>query len=193
MRTMSDERLARLLPDSLSDEQREVYDAIVGGPRAQAAPVVPLVDADGGLEGPFNAFLLQPRLGSALQAVGAAIRYETRLSARAREVATLVVASRRDCAFERYAHEVLGRRAGLTDDDLVALREGRYSDLPEGDALLATLAHELVDHGDLDDERYDDAVELLGPAGVFELTTLVGYYLTLALQLRVFRVEPPAG
>jgi 4-carboxymuconolactone decarboxylase len=193
MRTMSGERLARLRPDSLTDEQRELYDAIVGGPRAHAATVVPLVDADGGLEGPFNAFLLQPRLGSALQAVGAAVRYETSLSVRAREVATLVVASRRDCAFERYAHEALGRRAGLTDDDLAALRNGRYSELPASDSLVATLAHELVAQGDLDDEHYDAAVELLGPAGVFELTTLVGYYLTLALQLQVFRVVPPAS
>jgi 4-carboxymuconolactone decarboxylase len=29
---------------------------------------------------------------------------------------------------------------------------------------------------------------VLGPEGVFELTALVGYYATLALQLRVFRV-----
>jgi len=28
---------------------------------------------------------------------------------------------------------------------------------------------------------------------VFELTTLVGYYATLALQLRVFRVDGPAA
>jgi len=31
----------------------------------------------------------------------------------------------------------------------------------------------------------------LGEAGVFELTTLVGYYTMLALQLRVFRVGVP--
>ena len=30
----------------------------------------------------------------------------------------------------------------------------------------------------------------LGADVVFELTVLVGYYATLALQLRVFRVEP---
>jgi hypothetical protein len=29
---------------------------------------------------------------------------------------------------------------------------------------------------------------VLGADGLFELTTLVGYYSTLALQLRVFRV-----
>ena len=33
----------------------------------------------------------------------------------------------------------------------------------------------------------------VGAAGVFELLTLVGYYATLALQLRVFRVPAPDG
>jgi 4-carboxymuconolactone decarboxylase len=31
----------------------------------------------------------------------------------------------------------------------------------------------------------------MGAAGLFELLTLVGYYATLALQLRVFRVPAP--
>jgi len=33
-------------------------------------------------------------------------------------------------------------------------------------------------------------VWLLIAAGLFELLTLVGYYATLALQLRIFRVDP---
>ena len=37
------------------------------------------------------------------------------------------------------------------------------------------------------------AVGCIGPAGLFELLTLVGYYATLALQLRVFRVPAPEG
>ena len=188
---MSGGRLDRFRRESLTTDQREVYDAIVGGPRAKAASAVPLVDEEGGLEGPFNAFLLQPPLGNALQALGAAVRYETSLSTRAREVATLVVAGRRDCAFEWHAHEILGRAAGLTDDDLAAVRDGRYSSLPGHESLIATVADALVVDGDLDDEMYHSAEAALGPAAIFELTTLVGYYMALALQLRVFRVEPP--
>ena len=47
--------------------------------------------------------------------------------------------------------------------------------------------------GDLDDAEYREAVDHLGTAGLFELLTLVGYYATLALQLRVFRVPAPDG
>ena len=38
---------------------------------------------------------------------------------------------------------------------------------------------------------YAAAVETLGLPQLFELLTLVGYYDTLALQLRVFRVPAP--
>jgi 4-carboxymuconolactone decarboxylase len=44
---------------------------------------------------------------------------------------------------------------------------------------------------DLDDAEYDTAVNVLGEQCLVELTSLVGYYATLALQLRVFRVGGP--
>lgn len=185
-------RLGKLLPDSLDDDQREVYDAVAGGPRAAGPQLFRLVDDDGGLEGPFNAFLLQPRLGLALQAVGSAVRYQTTLPDRAREIAILVVAVHRDSAFEWHAHEAVGRHVGLTDDDLAALRDHRYDALADPEErLLARLTHELLESGDLDDAGYGEAVTTLGLPRLFELLTLVGYYDALSLQLRVFRVAAP--
>jgi len=35
--------------------------------------------------------------------------------------------------------------------------------------------------------------DLLGDKGTVELTGLIGYYSLLAMQLNVFRVEPPEG
>lgn len=40
--------------------------------------------------------------------------------------------------------------------------------------------------GNVDDETWDACVPPLERKTVFELTTLVGYYSTLALQMRVF-------
>ena len=182
-------RLAKLSPSSLDADQRAVYDAVAGGPRAAGPQLFRLVDDEGGLEGPFNAFLLQPRLGLALQAVGSAVRYETTLPDRAREVAILVVAAGRDSAFEWRAHEAVGRHVGLTDDEIGCVRSHRYDELPTEERLVAGLTHQLLETGDLDDESYAEAVETLGLPQLFELLTLVGYYETLALQLRVFRVD----
>ncbi|MFC4114909.1 hypothetical protein [Nonomuraea zeae] len=52
------------------------------------------------------------------------------------------------------------------------------------EAAVVAVARALVTKGDLDDEEY----AVLGERALFELTTLVGYYTTLALQLRVYRV-----
>jgi len=186
-------RLAKLSPDTLDTEQRAVYDAIAAGRRAQGPQLFRLVDDDGGLEGPFNAFLLQPRLGVVLQAVGSAVRYETSLSDRAREIAILVVSLHWESEFEWYAHEAVGRHVGLTDDELTALRDGRYDALSADERVVARTAALLVAESDLDDASYNEAVHALGLAGLFELLTLVGYYATLALQLRVFRVPAPTS
>jgi 4-carboxymuconolactone decarboxylase len=187
-------RLPKLPPDALDADQRALYEAIAGGPRGTSS--TPLVDAEGRLEGPFNAMLLHPPLGDALQRVGGAIRYRSTLTARAREIATLLVAAHWDSAFEWYAHEAAGRAAGLTDAELAALRAGR-TDAVAGalaepaERLVAGTTAALLDRGDLTGEEFDAARAGLGMPALFELTTLVGYYGTLALQLRVFRVPLP--
>lgn len=185
------ERLRKIRPETLDAEQRAVYDAIAGGRRAQGPQLFRLRDDDGALEGPFNAFLLQPRLGTALQAVGSVVRYETTLSDRAREIAILVVAAHWRSAFEWYAHEAVGRHAGLTDTELDAVLTGHYDDLPPAEQLVASTARALAAAGDLDDAAYRAAVTAFGEPGLFELTTLVGYYALLAMQLRVFRTASP--
>ena len=184
-------RLPKFEPPALDAEQRSLYDAIAGGRRAQGPQLFRLADADGRLEGPFNAFLLQPRLGSALQALGAAVRYDTGLDDRCREIAILIVAAHWRSDFEWHAHEAVGRAAGPGDAELAALREGRHAELAGRESVVARTAAALVTRGDLDDAEYGEAVGHLGPAGLFELLTLVGYYATLALQLRVFRVPAP--
>jgi 4-carboxymuconolactone decarboxylase len=186
-------RIPKLTPAELDAEQRVLYDAIAGGRRAQGPQLFRLTDADGCLEGPFNAFLLQPRLGSALQALGSAVRYETGLDDRCREIAILVVAAHWRSAFEWYAHEAVARAAGLTDADLTAITDGDYGTLIDREAVVARTTAALAARGDLDAAEYDEAIGQLGPNGLFELLTLVGYYATLALQLRVFRVQPPPG
>jgi 4-carboxymuconolactone decarboxylase len=184
-------RLDKLLPVDLNAAQRAVYESIVGGPRAGAPRPFPLVDENGGLEGPFNAMLLHPPLGSALQALGAAIRYEGLLSGRAREMAILSVAVHWSSDFEWLAHEAVGRAAGLDDEDIASLRSGRcpVSATPVEQAVVATT--KALMEGDLDDTAFSAAIDGVGLPGLFNLVTLVGYYQLLALQLRVFQVTPP--
>jgi len=187
------ERLHRMPPGELSAQQRAVYDVITSGPRGSGPARARLTDGDGGLYGPFNAMLLSPHVGNALQALGAAIRYRSGLTDRIREMATLAVANHYDSAFERWAHEQMAAGHGLTEAEVANLRAPgtplALRDRAEEVAMACVRA--LLDRRDLDDELYDQARGVLGDEGLFELSTLVGYYGTLALQLRMFRVGLP--
>lgn len=180
-------RVPRWRPDDLDEHQRALYDAIAGGSRAAGSPF-PLVDDDGVLAGPFNAMLLSPVVGDALQRLGQAIRFGGGLSARARELAILIVAADQDSAFERAAHEAVGRTVGLTESDFAAVRGVGEVDTADAIEVAVIETTRLLLAGDLDDDAYDRAASRLGLPMLFELSTLVGYYRLLADQLRLFRV-----
>jgi 4-carboxymuconolactone decarboxylase len=182
-------RLEPLPPERLDDAQRALYEAITGGPRAQGTQHFALTDGAGRLNGPFDGFLRSPAIGEALQGVGAAVRYRSHLTPRVRESAILLVSAHWDSAFERHAHEAVGRSIGLTDDELSALRDGAVpASADHGERGRLEVVQALL-RGDLTDAEWSRLAPAVGEQDVFELTALVGYYATLALQLRVFRVS----
>jgi len=186
-------RLAVLSSDEMSAEQVDLYREILAGPRGQGPRAVQLSNGTGGLAGPFNAMLYSPAVGHALQELGAAIRFRTKLTPRIREMAILVVAQAAGSDYEQASHEPIGRDAGLTESELDALRadnDPKFAD--EQESVAYSTARALTVARDLDDEEYAEAINALGEEGLVELSTLVGYYATLALQLRIFRVPAPA-
>ena len=188
-------RLAVLSSDEMTSGQKDLYREILSGPRGQGPRAMLLASGAGGLAGPFNAMLYAPPVGHALQELGAAIRFRTELAPRIREMAILVVAQAWDSAYERASHEPIGRLAGLTDEEIEALRGGadpRFPDKQE-QAAYSVVRALTGPAADLDDEEYDAAVAVLGERALVELSTLVGYYATLALQMRIFRVPAAAS
>jgi 4-carboxymuconolactone decarboxylase len=185
-------RLAVLSSEEMTPEQIDLYRRILAGPRGQGPRAMQLSDGTGGLAGPFNAMLYAPAVGQALQELGAAIRFRTSLTPRVREMAILVVAQAWDSEYERCAHEPIAREAGLTDSEIKALRTGADPGLPDQQEQVAySVARALVGvPADLTDAQYAAAASL-GEQALVELSTLVGYYATLALQLRIFRVPCP--
>jgi len=187
-------RLAWLTPQELDASARALYDRITGGPRAQGPRAFALTDEAGRLQGPFNAMLRSPEVGSALQELGAAIRYRSGLTPRAREIAILELSVLRRCSFEWYAHEHAGRQAGLTAGEITALHDGAaVPTLDPLETLVRELVRSLVRDRDLDDGAFAAASAALGERGLMELIALVGYYDLLALSLRVWRTPLPAG
>jgi len=180
-------------PATLREEQRRVYEAIVGGPRAEQSSFG-VIDQQGRLLGPYNAMLHSPSVGMSLQDLGAAVRFRTTFSPREREIAILLVAVHWRSDYIWYVHERAARDAGLSESELAALRVGADPALTDNcERAIYTAMVNLTQAADLRDDIYAESVSELGHATLVELITLVGYYTMLALQLRVFRVGVPTG
>ena len=174
--------MARLpLPETLTERQREVLDAITAGPR-------------GGARGPFAALLRSPELCERAQLLGAFCRFGTSLGPRLSELAILVTAREWTAQYEWFAHERLAREAGLGAGIIEAVKARRR---PEGmaadEAAVHDLAAELYATKRVSDATYSRAVSALGEKGVVEVIGVMGYYCLVSMALNVSGVELPEG
>lgn len=178
-------RLTMLTPNQMNSEQLALYESLTG----KAVADVKMTNPDGSMVGPFNMMVHAPLLGDAVQRLGGIILFRGSLSARAREIAILCVAAHEHSDFEKSAHEAIGRSAGLTDDEMSAIASKQPLELSDPiEACVLRASRALLEDGDLSDADYQAAVQALGEAGVIELSTVIGYYSMVALQLRLFRV-----
>ena len=183
-------RLAPHHPGDLDEPQRALYEAIAGGPRAGGP--FRLTDDEGRLLGPFDALLLAPDLGNAVQALGAALRFSGSLPDRARELVICAVATEWRSRYEWYAHTRVGRAVGLSDDEMEAVLAGAIPDTATAAERSALqLARALLGPHSVSWDLYESAVSDHGASGVLEVAVLVGYYQTLAGLLEAFDVGSP--
>ena len=178
--------------DSLSPDQRALYDDITSGPRAQDPPF-PLTDEHRHLQGPFGPMLDLGALGLAVAQLGEALRFRGGLSDREREIAILLTAAHDRSSFEWYAHERVARRLGFSDDEVNAVRRATTrpsaSVFPDArEAAVAVVTGEVLMTGDLSDESFAAARDSLSQADVVGLLVLIGHYRNLATVMRVLHV-----
>ena len=187
-------RLELLPTNKLNDAQRSIYDGIAGGKRATGPQLFDLIDRDGCLNGPFNALLYSPPVGAALSKLGEAIRFETKLSPRVREIAILVVSEEYKCEFEWYAHAAIGHHIGLDGNILEAIKNCEVPGFDnEDEKAQYEFCIQLVKQRKIDSILYNRVKVIIGESGILELSALVGYYTTLALIMNVFEISVPSG
>jgi alkylhydroperoxidase family enzyme len=190
---MPNERLRLFKPDELDADQRALYDRIVNRPRLRGG-TPSLIDADGHLTGPLNAMLLNPAVCGVQLELGTKVRFATRLTDRAREIVILELAALRRSSFEWIAHAPVGKTAGLTDDELEALRTRTPAPtLDPVETIIREVAHALVLERGLDDALFERAVEALGREKLMDVVAIVTYYDLVALSLAVWQPPLPAG
>ncbi len=181
-------RLTSLTKDQLDEQGAALYDAIIG-PRGDS-----LINEEGGLHGPFNAWLHAPVIGKAMSRLGSSLRFEMNVDRRLIELAIITVGARWKSEFEWYAHSAMALDAGVAKATVDAIGVGEEPDFTlDDERIVYALAHQLVRAGQLDEATFTAARDLLGEQQVVELVSLCGYYTLISFTLNAFEVPLPTG
>ena len=187
-------RLKIIPRKNLNESQQILFDHVTRGRRGKGQTEDRYLTPEGGLKGPFNAWLYSPVLGDAAQRLGEAIRFESSLHPILRELAILTVAARWRCSYEWWAHERIGRSVALNEEVMRDLRKGKRPKFEDpNESIVYEFTRELVDTHQTSDDLYGKAAASLGESGVVELVTLIGYYTMVSMTLNVFKVSVPPG
>ncbi|MFL5289808.1 MAG: carboxymuconolactone decarboxylase family protein [Rhodopila sp.] len=179
---MPESRFPELTPETMTDEQVAVVEAIQSGPRGA------------GLRGPFNALLRSPQLCDLVQRVGAYVRFASSIPAPLNELAICMAGRKWGAQYEFYAHRRLGIDAGLNPAILDAIALGRRpEDMTADETLVYEFVTDLLSTGQVSDDRYTPVLERFGERGIMDLVGAVGYYSLVSMVLNVAQVPLPEG
>jgi 4-carboxymuconolactone decarboxylase len=178
---------------AFSEAQRQLFDWL-------ADAVVPWAEregfaartGDGRFIGPFNAALHSPVIGGRFFAFQAVEQEDTTLPPRVREVVILAVGAVWDAAYELYAHQAVGRRAGLPQEAVRELAAGRLPvGLSAAEQCAWQFASQLTAGRRVEQPVYDQACAVFGTRGVADLVFLIGAYQTVCGILNAFEIPAP--
>ncbi|HET6152096.1 MAG TPA: hypothetical protein VFE15_04020 [Marmoricola sp.] len=182
---MEDPRLPLPPSEQLDRDQVEAIRELVDGPRKALA-------------GPFVALVHSPELMTRVQKVGEHLRFgDTSLAADIRELTVLVVAAHWGAHYEWGSHIASAVTNGISVPTCEALA-ARVTprDLTADQMVAYQVVTSLLDTGTVDNVAYAAGLEAHDERWLVELTTLTGYYTTLALILGLGKVPgalPPSG
>ena len=178
---MNDDRMPPLPRERMTEAQRAAADELIAGPRK-------------GVKGPFVPLLRSPHLMARLQKVGEYLRFDSVLPPRLSEFATLVVARHWTQQFEWFVHVPLALTAGVSQDTIDALRDGRRpGTMSDDEACVYDFAVELLRHHGASDATYAAASQRFGERGVVDLVALLGYFVLVSMVLNVAHTPPEPG
>lgn len=181
-------RLPSIQPADLDADGQALWESLLASRGAA------LQGPDGGLIGPFNAFVTAPGVGRRLAELGGFLRFEAAVDRRLKEVAIITTGARWRSEFEWWAHARMALEHGVTKEVVDGIARGDAPPFERDDErIVHAVATQLGADGRVEDATYAAARELLGDRGLVELVALCGYYALISFTLNAFEVPLPEG
>ena len=115
------------------------------------------------------------------------------LSTRVLELLILRVAWRVKSAYEWHNHVGYGLNAGLTLEEIAAVREFPAGEWDEQDRIVLACVDELLDNGNLSDSTWETLAKYFDTPQKMDLVLSIGHYVMTSWALSVFGVEIDQG
>jgi 4-carboxymuconolactone decarboxylase len=126
------------------------------------------------------------------QKEGKYLRFQSSLEQRISELVMLVISREWTQHFEWFVHVPLGRNAGISEDTIAALAEGRRpSGMSEDEEVAYDLCEELLHNKGVSETTYRRAVARFGENGVIDMLGVAGYFTTVSMIMNVAHSPPP--
>ncbi len=135
-----------------------------------------------------------PALAKAFLTLNKHVAADSTLSARERELLILRISWLRQSEYEVVQHIILGRRAGLTDDELVQIQTGPVAAAwSPADANLLQVADDLCANACISEDTWKKLAERYDTRQIMDMIFLVGCYEVLAMAIKSFRIPLEPG
>lgn len=145
----------------------------------------------GRISGPSTIVLHSPGLARPWNEISEYLHRESVVEAGHAELAVCATAREKDCGYVWNAHVPAARRAGVGDDTISAVKDGRSTDgLPSGEAAIVRYVRQLMQTNRVEDEVFDGLLAAHDPKWMVELTVWIGRYGALAGILNGFELMP---
>lgn len=161
----------------------EIHDAIGAFPHARQF-VLTGWEKDGMARGAnmLGSFANHPELAKAFLTFNNHVASNSSLEARERELLILRTGWLRQCEYEFVQHIILGRRAGITDEEIARIQigpdaEGWSSD----DEAIVRAADELHENARISDDNWHQLAKRFNDQQMLDIIFLVGCYDTVAM------------
>jgi 4-carboxymuconolactone decarboxylase len=174
------ERMPPIPPDQMTDAQKKIVADMVSSPRGRLPP-------------PMVPMLRSPDLMTRIGGLGDHILFHNSLAPKIFEQTVLMVARQWTQQFEWRHHYPLALKAGVKQDTIDAIAEGRRpSGLDEEESAAYEFATELLVNKSVSDPTYARFLGKFSEENVMDMIGTLGFYTSISMVINVDRtpIEP---
>ena len=144
--------------------------------------------------GPGSVMINSPEMRKRANRLVFYFREESELPQNIQEIVMIMTARAKDCQYIWYAHAARAREQGVSDAFVDALRDNKpLPKLQGAEQIVVEYAIELFHTNRVTEATFKAALDHFGAQLLTELTTMMGYYSMLALNVNAFEVDRPEG